>query len=745
MPFHSDHAFVAPGLLQGHVVLAAQPDRIWHVGLFVNNRLLAALPADLPGEPGRDPAIPTGHGFGFTFNAAALSQADVIRLEILNTSHVITETTMADLRQTAAQRPARMAAQVWHQHGLTLMGQLEDGITDLPQYEIIALEGERLVGRSRALRWQHVGAAQDPAGKAITFDLLLDPALADGLPHQIHVETSTGQVLDGSPVEVLAWPDSLRAGLMAQQRGVSPAEARRLDMRLDRLMGTSMTLEAYAALYPELEAAEAAALPLGGPVGSDGHWYAMGEDWVLCCHAALTPLPAFAARLVAALPDLPQARAVFCDLALRQADGTILPLLLPAFDWERLLEQGHAALCFALPRAALDPSAPSLVAQLLAWLAPDGAPPDGAPPARAHLWHLPHPGALGAVAALHDSLPARAEALRAALARPGLLPPGSQVTLGAPHAEALFPALHLARPVTDTAVTVIVPTRNQAALLETAITQLTAQNPGFDLDLLIIDNGSDQPEALDLLNRLEDGGARILEYTGGFNFALMNGLAVEHARHRQICFMNNDVAFPWPGVLQELCSRLACPSVGAVGPLMLRASDIVQHGGVTLGPWHGALHAFEDRMLGDPGYGDLLQVASEPGGLTGAMLLTRRDLFEAVGGFDSARFAVNFNDVDYGLKLRAAGHRLVFTPHACIRHFESVSRGRELATPAGARLNRELANLRRIWRDAIHNDPQYHPLFALDALPYRALSLSHRDPDPRCAAAPPPVPLPGWA
>lgn len=740
MSFLSDHAFIAPGLLQGHVVLAAQPDRVWHVGLFVNDRLLTALPADLPGEAGRDPAIPPGHGFGFTFNAAALKEPDVIRLEVLNTSHVIAEATWADLRQQQVPRPAQMAAQVWHQHGLTLMGQLEDGITDLPQYEILALEGERLVGRSRALRWQHVGAAQDPAGKAIVFDLLLDPALADGLPHRIHVETSTGQKLEGSPVEVLAWPDSLRAGLAAQQQGVSPAEARRLDMRLDRLAGASMTLEAYAALYPELEAPPQPGLPIGGPIGDDGHWYPIGADWVLCCHAALLPLPGFAARLLAALPKLPQAQAVFCDLALRQPDGTIQPLLLPAFDWERLLEQGHAALCFALPRAALEPSAPSLVAQLLAWLAPQGT-----PPARDRLWHLPHPGALGAAEALTDSLPGRTAALEAALARPGLLPQGSRLTVAPLRSGALFPALHLARPVADTAISVIVPTRNQAALLDTAITQLVAQNPGFDLDLLIIDNGSDSPDALALLNRLEDGGARILEYAGGFNFALMNTLAVEHARHRQICFMNNDVAFPWPGVLQELCSRLACPSVGAVGPLMLRASDIVQHGGVTLGPWRGALHAFEDRILGDPGYGDLLQAASEPGGLTAAMMLTRRDLFEAVGGFDTDRFAVNFNDVDYGLKLRAAGHRLVFTPHARIRHYESVSRGRELATPAASRLHRELANLRRIWRAALHNDPQYHPLFALDALPYRALSLSHRDPAPRCAATPPPVRLPGWA
>jgi O-antigen biosynthesis protein len=208
--------------------------------------------------------------------------------------------------------------------------------------------------------------------------------------------------------------------------------------------------------------------------------------------------------------------------------------------------------------------------------------------------------------------------------------------------------------------------------------------------------------------------------------------------------MNNDVTFEWPGVLQELCGRLACPTTGAAGPLMLRASDIIQHGGVVLGPWAGASHAFDDRMLGDPGYADLLCSASEPGALTGAMLLTRRALFEQLGGFDTARFAVNFNDVDYCLRLRAAGYRVVFSPHACIRHFESVSRGRERATPAGQRMQRELACLRQTWGDALRNDTQYHPLFSLDSQSYSSLSFDHRAPAPRHAITHPPLSLPRW-
>ncbi len=738
MTFRSDHAFTAPGLLQGHVLRPAQPGQIWHVGLFVQDRLISTVAADLPGEAAADDAR-FGHGFTLRLNTSAMDPQDRLRLEVLNTAHVILDTTLAALH--AAPPPARArGASVRHLHGLTLTGLLEDSVTDLPSYEIVALEGERIVGRSRVWRWQHVGQAQDPLGRALGFELLLDPDLADGHWHQIHVETSTGQRLPGSPVQVLAWPHDLPDLLPAPSPGrTTPALRRRMEMRLQALLGNSMPLSAYASLYPEL-AAQDAPWQAGGDLGCDGRWYPVpGTDWVLCCHRSLTPLPRFAARVQAALPDLgPTApRALFCDLALRQPDGSFWPLLFAAFDWERLLEQGHAALCFALPRAALQPGAASLVALLLDWLSPDGQ-----SPARADLWHLPHPGALGEATVLEASAPARSAALAAALRAPGRLPGGTQLSEGQP---GLFPAVHLHRPVQDRAISVIVPSRNQGALLETAITGLIAQNPGFDLDILIVDNGTDEADSLATLARLKSRGARILAYRDGFNFARINNFAVEHARHEQLCFMNNDVAFPQPGVLHELCSRLACPGVGAVGPLMLRASDIVQHGGVTLGPWMLAVHAFEDRMLGDPGYAEGLRTASEPGGVTGALMLTRRSLFTALGGFDPHRFAVNFNDVDYGLKLRAAGHRVVFTPHVWIRHYESVSRGRETATPAATRMQRELACLRAIWPETLRNDPQYHPLFALDALPYRALATRHRDPAPRRAALAPPLPLPGWA
>ena len=160
-----------------------------------------------------------------------------------------------------------------------------------------------------------------------------------------------------------------------------------------------------------------------------------------------------------------------------------------------------------------------------------------------------------------------------------------------------------------------------------------------------------------------------------FNYSRLNNRAVELTSADYVCLLNNDVQVIDSNWLSELLSRLVDPSVGAVGPMLLWPNDVVQHGGVTLGPYFGAVHAFNDRIREDPGYCDLLHVARECSAVTAACLLLRRSDYLAVNGLDEVLFPVNFNDVDLCLKLRARGYRIVFTPHTALLHFESATRG----------------------------------------------------------------------
>src|SRR6185312_17455373 len=107
----------------------------------------------------------------------------------------------------------------------------------------------------------------------------------------------------------------------------------------------------------------------------------------------------------------------------------------------------------------------------------------------------------------------------------------------------------------------------------------------------------------------------------------------------------NDVQVIDPNWLSELLSRLADRTVGAVGAMLQLPNGVVQHGGVTLGPYFGAAHAFNDRIRDDPGYCDLLRVARECSALTAACLVLRRSDYLSVDGLDETIFPINFNDV----------------------------------------------------------------------------------------------------
>ena len=136
------------------------------------------------------------------------------------------------------------------------------------------------------------------------------------------------------------------------------------------------------------------------------------------------------------------------------------------------------------------------------------------------------------------------------------------------------------------------------------------------------------------------------------------------------------------------------------------------------------------------------RAAHECSAVTAACLLTRRQDYLDVGGMDELLFPVNFNDVDYCLKLRANGKRIVFTPHARLYHFESASRGHDKIPDRAARFARELQNLRARWGEHLIADPYYNPGLSLDATPFSALAWPPRPREARIVTTPVPIAIP---
>jgi O-antigen biosynthesis protein len=259
-------------------------------------------------------------------------------------------------------------------------------------------------------------------------------------------------------------------------------------------------------------------------------------------------------------------------------------------------------------------------------------------------------------------------------------------------------------------VSIIVPTRDALPLLQQCIGSVREKTTYPRYEILVIDNQSADPQTLAYFRQIAAHFAvRVLRYDKPFNFSALNNFAAHEARGEVLCLLNNDTEVRSPDWLEEMVGHLLQPQVGVVGAKLYFADGRVQHAGDTVGPGGCAnhLHAFIDPN--DPGYCDRAAVAQELSAVTAACCVTWRELYLKMGGLDERRLAVAFNDVDYCLRMRKAGYRVVWTPHAELTHHESVSRGSDTSLRRRMRARLEVMTMRRRWGDVMWNDPFYNP------------------------------------
>lgn len=230
-------------------------------------------------------------------------------------------------------------------------------------------------------------------------------------------------------------------------------------------------------------------------------------------------------------------------------------------------------------------------------------------------------------------------------------------------------------------VSVVVPFRDEAALLRTCVDTVTATAEGVDLELVLVDNGSTDPETLSLVDRLAGrADVRVRRDARPFNWPALNNAAAAAASGEVLVFLNNDVECRRTGWLALLAAQARRPDVAAVGARLLYPDGRLQHGGVVIGMGGAAGHVLAGLAPDDPGYLGMAVLTRDTSAVTGACLATRRDVFDALGGFDES-LGVDLNDVDYCLRARARGLRVLYEPAAELVHHESPSRGTSGSVP----------------------------------------------------------------
>jgi O-antigen biosynthesis protein len=698
------------------------------------------------------------HGFVVLLEGARIADASRAEAFIANSERRIGAVALEPGAEPAPIVTGRVAGELRWAGGLRLSGWACDVAAPSQPLAIEVMVDGETIAHALPTRWRESQAGDVVPSGRFAYDSSLPPRFADGRVHTVRV-LAGGIELAGSPTLVLVHELGFQ-GLAAELDHEDRTGHLLRTQLLDRLMPGSLPLAdfpAWQARFP-VEAPAPCRATIAVLIVGDGEaalgatldslerqehsgWFAVslvaeeaafapealaaaaaeiasgGADGVLVVEVGTILDSQAVGHVAAALWDAAAPGLVYADALVPGPGGRLVPSFKPAFDPVRMLAQAHMADLFALApatfEAAVEEGCGSLYALLLAAVRQ-------AQGMKQPIGHLPH---------LLASLPPRDLSRRSELLAGALNGSSLRERRASPQPGPVHPAVSLAWPAQARAapVSIVIPTRDRVDLLRPCIESLMRRTERIAFEVIVVDNGSREPETLAYFETLRGLGCRVLPADIPFNYSRLNNLAVAEARHDLVLLLNNDVEIIEEGWLREMALELEDPATGIVGATLLWPSRLVQHGGVVLGPHFAAAHAFNDRLDGEGGYDDQLLVPRSQSAVTAACLLIRRSDYQAVGGLDELAFPVAFNDVDLCLKIRARGQSVVVTPRARLLHKESASRGDDhLTHEKRARSRKELLALRERWAGVLAEDPFYNPNLSLDLYPFSGLATPPR-------------------
>ena len=278
-------------------------------------------------------------------------------------------------------------------------------------------------------------------------------------------------------------------------------------------------------------------------------------------------------------------------------------------------------------------------------------------------------------------------------------------------------------------LSIVIPNVNHKDDLKACIESIIDKNTYGNIEFIIVENNSTEDSVFEYYTKLQcstDIKATIVDYTRecspddkSFNYSALVNYGVSKANGEYILLLNNDTRMINADAITELMGFVRREDVGAVGARLYYGNNTVQHAGLILGLGGVANSQFLGSGREQVGYFYRSTCVQDLSAVTGACLLTSKQDYESVGGFNED-LAVAFNDVDYCLKLREKGKLCVYTPFSEWYHLESVSRGSDLENPdKKIRMEKETKIFKSRWQKYYDKgDPYYNPNLALDKFDY---------------------------
>lgn len=255
-------------------------------------------------------------------------------------------------------------------------------------------------------------------------------------------------------------------------------------------------------------------------------------------------------------------------------------------------------------------------------------------------------------------------------------------------------------------VSVIIPNKDAVGVLNRCLASIRRHTTYDNYEVVVVENNSEHAETFEYYQELErtDPRARVVRLDGmtSFNFSRIINFGARSARGQYLLMLNNDTEVITPDWIERLLGPCLREDVGATGAKLLFPDGLVQHAGITNG-FEGPGHLYYQLPDRAGGNFEATLLASDVLAVTGACLMTPRAVFDEVGGMDED-LAVNYNDVDFCLKVGRSGRAVVLCPEARLYHYESVTRGDESTGPKALRFRAEKGAMMGRW-PAIYEEP----------------------------------------
>lgn len=277
-------------------------------------------------------------------------------------------------------------------------------------------------------------------------------------------------------------------------------------------------------------------------------------------------------------------------------------------------------------------------------------------------------------------------------------------------------------------VSILIPNSNHVEMLRNCIDSILAKTSWQNYEIVILENNSTSEELFEYYEKIQrdHDNVRVIEWPSQFNYSAINNFGVRNCDGDYLLLLNNDTEVISPDWIQELLMFAQRDDVGAAGAKLYYADGTIQHAGVGIGLLKLAGHFFRNVDRASLGYMGRLIYAQNVSAVTGACMMVRRSVWEQVGGLDES-FPVDFNDIDFCLRIRKAGYLIVWTPYAELYHLESKTRKSGSDYSHSQEFLATVWRFQHRWRDELaHGDPYFNPNFSLDYEDFRIKSYSAR-------------------